>query len=65
MPLPSDTLTMLADAALDAQLRRLTVDRGVERGIGQRGEGVRRERHQSALPLPGGVGWRTGRPAAR
>ena len=49
----------LADA-LDPELGRLAAGRRRrERGIGQRGEVVGRERHQSI-----GVGWRTGSPAA-
>ncbi len=49
----------LAADALHPELRRLAARCGVERGIRERREFVRRERHQ-----PTGVGWRTGRPAA-
>ena len=49
----------LAADALHPELGCLAARRRVERGVGQRGEVVRRERHQAT-----GVGWRSGRPAA-
>ncbi len=59
----------LAADALDAQLGGLAPRRGAERGVGQRGEFVGGERaHVGGGPVVGprgGVGWRTGRPAAK
>ena len=49
----------LAPDALDPELGRLAAGGRVERGVGQAGEVVGGERHQST-----GVGWRSGRPAA-
>jgi hypothetical protein len=59
----------LAADALDAQLGRLAPRRGAQRGVGQRTEFVGGERgHVVGGPVVGprgGVGWRTGRPAAK
>ena len=45
--------------ALDPELRRLAAGRRAQGGVGQRGELVRGQRHQST-----GVGWRNESPAA-